>query len=109
LVIFSSQASSSLAYARASDVEDRQLAALLKHPGRFAQCPRSLAHAGHVVNRQRADHHVERAVVEGQQAAATLCSMLLFNPDQIIVRLAIDELVQRIDAGLGGGASDFEN
>ena len=35
--------------------------------------------------------------------------MLLFNPDQIIVRLAIDELVQRIDAGLGRGASDFEN
>ena len=51
--------------------------------------------------------HVHDALRSGDVlavlAAATPCSILLFNPDQIIVRLAIDELVQRIDAGLGGG------
>jgi hypothetical protein len=55
-VIFSPQASSSL----------RQLAVLLEHPGRFAQRPGALARAGDVVDRQRTDHHAERAVVEGQ-------------------------------------------
>jgi hypothetical protein len=50
-VIFSPQASSSPAYARVPDVSDRELATLLEHAGRFAQRPRSLAGAGHVVNR----------------------------------------------------------
>lgn len=51
---------------RVADVGDRQLAAFLEHPCRFAQRPCALVRAGQIVNRQRADHHVERTVVEGQ-------------------------------------------